>query len=122
MSIIDSRLKEHLQSQTTDIARKSSVPKRAFTQPPAIHPGMSERTNTTLGAPPRDNNPPDASSPSPVDHEKQHSSKQLPVPALHSAFKSDPQRGSYRPEGANEVLGEAILSGSTELPGKVTEN
>lgn len=107
MSIIDSRLKEHLQSQDGGLARKSSTPKRAFTQAPAVHPGMFERTNTSLGAPPRDNNPPDASSPNPVDPEKQHASKRLPVPAMAQGMKSDPERGSYRPELADRIMGEA---------------
>jgi hypothetical protein len=102
-----------------DIARTGGRPKTSGPSP--LHPKMRDRVTTTLGAPPT-GAPPDASSPSPVDHEKQHGSKQLPVPALAHGMKSDPERGSYRPDGANEIMGEAILSGSTKLPATVKEN
>jgi hypothetical protein len=102
-----------------DIARTGGRPKTSGPSP--LHPNMRDRVTTTLGAPPT-GAPPDASSPSPVDQEKQHGSKQLPVPALAHGMKSDPERGSYRPEGANEIMGDAVLSGSSKLPATVKES
>jgi len=91
-----------------DLARSSTVTKRALTDQVQVHPGMAGRTNTSVGAPPRDNNPPDASSPLPTDPTKQHGSKKFAVPALHPAMKSDPERGSYRPKDADDIMGGAV--------------
>lgn len=121
MAIRTSRDYEHENSQDGGLARRSTVAKRS-SDPVAITHGMHERTNTSIGAPPRDNSPPDASSPLPTDPEKQHGSKTLPVPALHSAFKSDPERGSYDPGSSGKVIGQAIVSGSSELPSSVQED
>jgi hypothetical protein len=116
---------EHLQSQNKDIARRSSVPKRAEGAAP-IHDGMFSMTRgTTLGSAP-DGAPPDASSPLPTDPSRQ--GKTFPVPPLHSAMKSDPQRGRYDPALANAVMDEARRSPDdfakslhTTLPGTVSE-
>jgi hypothetical protein len=113
--IMDSRIKEHLQSQDKDIARKSSRPK-AQINPPPIHPGMASRTRGTLGGPPNPNYGPDASSPLPTDPEKQHGSKRFPIPACHSASKSDPERGTYDPSMADKVMGEAARPVSDFAP------
>jgi hypothetical protein len=48
--------------------------------------------------------------------------KRLPIPMMHSAMRSRSDRGSYDPKMANAVMGEATFSGSTRLPGKVSEN
>lgn len=118
---------EHDNSQTLDIARRSTVAKRGF-GPAPIHPGMSNRTNTTLGAPPT-GAPPDASSPLPTDPDKQHGSKSFPVPACHPHMKSDPERGSYDPQCAGRVMGNAHSDGKSDfarslhatLPSETTE-
>lgn len=121
MATKTSRDYEHEASQDGGLARRSTVAKRS-SDPVAITHGMHERTNTSIGAPPRNNNPPDASSPLPTDPEKQHGDKRLPIPPLHSAFKSDPQRGSYDPASSGKVTGEAIISGSSKLPVAVQED
>jgi hypothetical protein len=111
---------DHEKTQDLGLARASGRRKTA-SDPVAITHGMHERTNTSIGAPPRDNNPPDASSALPTDPEKQHGSKTFPVPACHSQMKSDPLRGSYDPGLAGRVTGQAIISGSTKLPASTTE-
>jgi hypothetical protein len=106
-----------------DIARTGGRPKNLGVPP--VHPHMAERTNTSIGAPPRDNNPPDASSPLPTDPEKQHGSKTFPVPGVTRGLKAhanDPQRGSYDPASSGKVIGQAIISGSTKLPAAVRED
>jgi hypothetical protein len=95
-----------------DVARSGS-PKRLT--PLRIHPDHASRTTTTLGGPTQ-GNPPDASSPSPVDHEKQHASKTLPIPACHPSMKSDSERGSYRPDMADKIMGEAVRPVSDFAP------
>lgn len=112
----DSRLKEHLQSQDSGLARKSSRPK-VHTNP--VHPGMSDRTDTSLGAPPRDNNPPDASSPLPTDPTKQHGSKQFPKPAIHDGMRG---HAAITVDSGDQLLAGAVLSGSTKLPAAVKED
>lgn len=116
---------EHLQSQDTDIARRSSVPKRAEGAAP-IHPSMRDRVTTSLGAPPT-GAPPDASSPLPTDPSL--SGKVFPVPAVTHGCKSDPERGSYDPSLAHEVMTNAYRSPDdfardlhTVLPDTVDEN
>ena len=112
---------EHEASQDGGLARRSTVAKRS-SDPVAITHGMHERTNTSVGAPPRDNNPPDASRPLPTDPEKQHGSKTFPVPGVTrglEAHANDPQRGSYDPASSGKVIGQAIISGSTRLPAAV---
>ncbi len=90
--------------------------------PPPIHSSMSERTDTSIGAPPR-GTPPDASSSSPLPTapERQHGAKVLPVPKCHDGTPSRPDRGQYDPGSAFKVVGEAVLSGSSRLPESTTE-
>jgi hypothetical protein len=108
-----SRIKEHLDSQDKDIARKSS---RAKVHANPIRPGMSSATRGTFGGPTQ-GNPPDASSPLPTDHEKQHGSKRFPIPACHPASKSDDvERGTYDPTRADKVMGEAATSADDFAP------
>jgi hypothetical protein len=121
MAIRTSRDYEHENSRDGGLARRSTVAKRS-SDPVAITHGMHERTNTSIGAPPRDNNPPDASSPLPTDPEKQHGSKTFPVPACHPHMRSDPQRGSYGPALGDIVTGAAVISGSTKLRAAVKED
>jgi hypothetical protein len=116
---------EHLQSQDKDIARRSSVPKRAEGAPP-IHPSMRDRVTTSLGAPPT-GAPPDASSSLPTDPSRE--GKAFPVPAVTRGMKSDPQRATYDPSTAHAVMDEARRSPDdyakslhTVLPTTVTEN
>jgi hypothetical protein len=113
---MDSRTLEHLQSQDTDIARRSSVPKRA-NGPAPIHPHTANRTDTSVGAPARDANSPDASDPRPTDPTKQHGSKKYPKPAIHSSMTGTPHA-----DGGDQILAGAVLSGSTKLPATVKEN
>jgi hypothetical protein len=120
-----SRTIEHLQSQGTDIARRSSVPKRGEGAAP-IHPGFANRTHTSLGAPPT-GAPPDASSPLPTDPSRQV--KSFPVPAVTHGMKSDPQRGSYDPAFAEHIMNEATRAPDdyarnlhATLPRDVNEN
>jgi hypothetical protein len=115
---------EHLQSQDKELARRSSVPKRAEGAAP-IHPSMRDRVTTALGAPP-DGAPPDASSPLVTDPSRQN--KAFPVPAVTRGMKSDPQRGRYDPALANAIMDEAKRSPDdfakslhTVLPDTVTE-
>jgi hypothetical protein len=98
-----------------DIARAGGRPKADGPAP--LHPGFQSRTDTTLGAPPRDNNPPDASSPLSTDPEKQHGSKAFPKPAIHSSMTATPHT-----DGGEQVLAGAVLSGSTKLPATVSED
>ena len=112
---------DHEKTQDLGLARAGGRRKTA-SDPVAITHGMHERTNTSVGAPPRDNNPPDASSPLPTDPEKQHGSKTFPVPGVTrglEAHANDPQRGSYDPASSGKVIGQAIISGSTKLPAAV---
>lgn len=79
---------EHEASQDKEIARKST---RAKADGPApIHPGMSNRTDTTLGAPPT-GAPPDASSPNPLDPTR---TKAFPIPK--SSWGNEGRRWSRR--------------------------
>jgi hypothetical protein len=112
---------DHEKTQDFGLARAGGRRKTASDPVPVTH-GMHERTNTSVGAPPRDNNPPDASSPLPTDPEKQHGSKTFPVPACHPHMRSDPQRGSYDLALGDKVIGQAIISGSTKLPAAVKED
>jgi hypothetical protein len=123
---MDARTKEHLHSQDNDIARKSSRPK-VHSNP--IHPSMAERTNTSIGAPPRDNNPPDASSALPTDPTKQHGSRQFLIPGITRGMSSHSDRGRYDPQVAFDVMGEAKRDVTdyakdlhAVLPQAVTEN
>jgi hypothetical protein len=115
---------EHLQSQDKDIARRSSVPKRAEGAAP-IHPSMRDRVTTSLGAPPT-GAPPDASSPLVTDPSRQ--GKMFPVPAVTPGCKSDPERATYDPSSAHEIMDEAKRSPDdfakslhTVLPDTITE-
>jgi hypothetical protein len=108
---MDSRTKEHLDSQDKDIARKSSRPK-AHVNP--IHSSMSDRTSTTLGAPPT-GAPPDASSPRVTDPTRQ--GKMFPIPKIAHGMKSDDvERGTYDPTRADKVMGEAATSSDDFAP------
>lgn len=80
---MDSRAIEHSDSQGKGLARESSRPKTS-SRPVAIHPGMSNRTNTTLGAPPV-GAPPDASSPNPLDPTRE--GKEFPIPKASWGMK-----------------------------------
>ena len=120
---MDSRTKEHLQSQGNDIARRSSVPKR-HTNP--IHPGMASQTRGTLGGPTQ-GNPPYASGPSPTDPSRQ--GKSFAVPGITRGMASNNDRGRYDPGLAEAVMGEAYHAPDdyarklhTVLPGAVSEN
>jgi hypothetical protein len=119
------RTLEHLQSQDKDIARRSSVPKRAEGVAP-IHPSMRDRVTTTLGAP-STGSAPDASGPLVTDPTRQ--GKAFPVPAVTQGCKSDPQRGRYDPGLAHAIFDEAARSSDdyardihTVLPENVTDN
>ena len=101
----------------SDMARTTNS--RKAHGPAPTHPGMSSRTNTTLGAPTR-GAPPDASSP--TDHFKQHGSKTFAVPAIAHGHKSDPQRGHFDAGLAEAMFSEAAFSGSTKLPATVRED
>jgi len=122
-----SRIKEHLQSQSLEIARRSTRAKPEGPSP--IHPHMASRTNTSLGAPPRNSNPPDASSPLATDPSKQHGDKTLPVPRMAFGMKSDPLRGRFDPGFAEVIMNEAATSPDdfakrlhATLPKAVSEN
>lgn len=115
---------EHLQSQDKDIARRSSVPKRAEGAA-LIHPSMRDRVTTTLGAPPT-GAPPDASSALVTDPSRR--GKVFPVPAVTQGCKSDPERATYDPSLAHAVMDEARRSPDdfahdlhTVLPDRVKE-
>jgi hypothetical protein len=118
---MDSRTKEHFDSQGKGLARQSSRPKTSST-PALIHPHMANRTDTSIGAPPRDNNPPDASSPSPLDPARQ--GKELPIPKVTWGMV-----GYHDPASAERVMSEATRSPDdyarnlhTALPSGVSEN
>jgi hypothetical protein len=119
------RTLEHLQSQDKDIARRSSVPKRAEGIAP-IHPSMRDRVTTTLGAPTA-GAPPDASSSLPTDPSRP--GKVFPVPAVTQGCKSDPERGSYDPANAHAVMSDAARASDdyakdlhTALPASTTRS
>ena len=121
---MDSRTKEHLQSQGTDLARRSSVPKRHVL---VTHPGMASPTRGGGPGGPTQGNPPDASSPLPTDPSRQ--GKNFAVPGIARGMTSDPQRGRYDPGLAEAVMGEAYHAPDdyarelhTVLPGAVQED
>ncbi len=83
---------------------------------------MRARLRTpSIGGPPT-GAPPDASSPLPTDPETQHGSKTLPVPRQHWGTPDQKLGAKYDPASAFKVVGDAILSGSTKLPDRTTEN
>ncbi len=100
--------------------------------PLKTHDGMASMTRgDTLGGPTQ-GDPPDASSPLPTDHEKQHASKTFPIPAKHPAMKSclrnDGSMGSaFDPTMADKVMGDAVRPANDfapllhTLPAQVTE-
>lgn len=96
---------EHIASQDCGLARASTVAKRV-SDPVPIHSHMASRTSTSIGAPPT-GAPPDASSPNPVDPEKQHGDKLLPIPAIAWGMNNDRLRGHHDPALADQVMGEA---------------
>jgi hypothetical protein len=98
----------------TDMGMARSGAAKKLT-PLRTHPSMSDRTSTSLGAPPTGALP-DASSPMPTDDEKQHMRKVLPVPACHPSMKSDSERGSYKPEDADRIMGEAARPAADFAP------
>jgi hypothetical protein len=85
-----SRTIEHLKSQNTDIARRSSRAKPDGAAP--IMRGMKSRTD---GAYPTSSST---------------SSKSFAVPKITSGMKSDPERGSYDPSLAGRLFAEAVRS------------
>lgn len=111
---------EHEKTADLGIARAGSRPKTA-SDPCPIHPGMGERTNSSIGAPPRNANSPDASSPLPTNPEKQHGSKTFPIPGITRGMSTRPGRGEYDPGSAGKVIGQAIVSGSTKFPEAASE-
>jgi hypothetical protein len=121
MAVKSARDYEHEGSQDGGLARASSRAK-ASDRPCPIHPGMASRTDTSTGAPPRDNNPPDASSPLPTDPTKQHGSKSFPTPAVSWGMNNERQRGHHDPHMADQVMRQATPSGSTKLPATVKED
>lgn len=100
---MDSRTREHINSQGKGLARESSRPKTS-SRPVPIHPGMQSQTRGAIGGPTQ-GNPPDASSPLPTDPTRE--GKSFPTPALAMGMKSDPERGFYNPAHAHAVMGEA---------------
>lgn len=121
-----SRAIEHIQSQNTDIARRSSVPKRCEGAAP-ISSHMMSQTRGTLGAPGSPTSGPDASSASPLDPSRQ--GKAFPIPQITQGCKSDPERGSYDPGLAHAIMDEAKRPPDdfardlhTVLPGQTKEN
>ena len=48
--------------------------------------------------------------------------KTLPVPKQHSGTPDQKLGAKYDPASAFKVIGDAILSGSTKLPDRTTEN
>jgi hypothetical protein len=106
---------EHIQSQSLDVARKSSRSKPEGAAP--IHSGFTNRTNTSVGAPPT-GTPPDASSPLPTDPTIQ--GKHRPNLMVHpSMTRQQVADATFNGEG---VLKEAVHSGSTKLPATVKES
>lgn len=77
-----SRQIEHEASQDKGIARASTRAKPDGAAP--LHPGMANRTNTSLGAPPT-GAPPDASSPNPLDPTRE--GKEFPIPKASWGMK-----------------------------------
>lgn len=116
---------EHLKSQGTDIARRSSVAKPDGASP--IHAGMvSKSRGASLGGPTQ-GNPPDASSPLVTDPSRQ--GKSFSVPPIAHGMTSDPQRGRYDPAFAEAMMNEASRAPDdyakdlhATLPRGVTEN
>jgi hypothetical protein len=121
---INSRVKEHLDSQDKDIARKSSRPK---VHALVTHPGMSCPTRSGGPGGPTQGNPPDASGPLPTDPSRV--GKSFVVPQVTHGHKSDQLRGHYDPGFAEAVMSEAYCAPDdfakklhTVLPSAVSEN
>jgi hypothetical protein len=115
---------EHQNSQSLDIARKSSRSKPEGAAP--LHPGFTNRTTTTLGAPPTGALP-DASSPLPTAPSRQE--KSFPVPGVTHGMKSDPERSHYDPVSAERIMSDATRAPDdfakdlhATLPRTVTED
>lgn len=77
---------EHLKSQGTDIARRSSVSKPDGASP--IHPGMKSRSASNVTVPSRQ-------------------CKTFAVPKITHGMTSDSERGHYDPSLASAIFGEA---------------
>lgn len=112
---------EHEASQDKDIARKST---RAKADGPApIHSGFTNRTDTSLGAPPT-GAPPDASSPLPTDPTR---TKQYAIPKASWGMKGGDGQ-DVDPAAAHRVMAAAksqpddfAKSLHTVLPQSTTE-
>jgi len=122
----NSRDIEHKSSLGKGLARQSSRAKTSGAVSP-IHPGFADRTDTSLGAPPR-GQAPDASGPSPLDPTR---TKSYPIPKITYGHKSDSERGFYDPGMADRVMGDADAARPpddyakalhTKLPEGVTDN
>jgi hypothetical protein len=115
---------EHSNSQSQDIARRSTRSKADGPAP--IHPGFTNGTNTTLGAPPT-GAPPDASSPNVTDPSRQ--GKSFAVPGITRGMTSNNDRGRYDPGLAEAMFSEAYRAPDdyakdlhAVLPGAVQED
>lgn len=120
-----SRQIEHGNSQSLDIARRSSRGKAAD-GPAPIHKGMASQTRGTLGGPTQ-GAPPDASSPLPTDPSR--AGKSFPVPGITHGMSSRSDRGHFDPAFAHAVFSEASRAPDdyardlhTALPGAVKED
>lgn len=96
------------------MARKGT-PKQL--DPLIIHPGHASRTNTSLGAPPRNADPPDASSALPTAPEVQHGSKKFAVPDCHPHMQPHRADGAdYDPASADKIMDQAYTGPADFAP------
>ena len=108
---MDSRIKEHLNSQDKDIARKSSRPK--VHQNP-IHPGMTDQQSAGAGTKHVVYGAPDASSPSPLDTlSTSQYGKRLVKPPIHDGMAG---HAANITDNGDKIMNEGLVHAGPDHP------
>lgn len=85
-----------------------------------VHPSMTDQQVAQAGTKHLIDGAPDASSASPLDTlSVSQAGKRLPKPAIHDGMRG---HAAIVTDGGDQVLAEAVISGSTKLPATVTED
>jgi len=111
---------EHEQSANLGLARtpgKNAVRKGGVVM---AHPSMTDQQVAQAGTKHLIDGAPDASNASPLDTlSDSQCGKRLPKPAIHDGMRGHEPLG---PDNGDQVLAEAVVSGSTKLPVTVKED
>jgi hypothetical protein len=107
----DARMREHLQSQDKDIARKSSRPK-VHTNP--IHPGMTDQQCAEAGTKHVVYGAPDASSASPLDtlSTSQYGKRTVKAP-IHNGMRGN---AAIITDNGDEIMAEGCVHAGPDHP------